>query len=144
MLAAALAPVGGTAFWRCFVTTTQDWRDRSTDRARAAYAHFMPLDGSFAPTVVLQVKNGPMDFQVREPVSPLFFGLRDTSTVCEFQVTQEYTGQQRHAVYLGTWWSEVLAFPGRLTADVPPLRDLGLGGGLTGVTAVANIGTDRT
>ena len=145
MLAAALAPVGGTVFWRCFVYDhTQDWRDRSTDRARAAYDHFMPLDGSFAPNVVLQVKNGPMDFQVREPVSPLFFGLRDTSTVCEFQVTQEYTGQQRHAVYLGTWWSEVLAFPGRLTADVPPLRDLGLGGGLTGVTAVANIGTDRT
>ena len=70
MLARALAPFGGTVFWRAFVYNhTQDWRDRSTDRARAAYDHFAPLDGRFDANVVVQVKFGPMDFQTREPVS---------------------------------------------------------------------------
>jgi alpha-glucuronidase len=69
MLARALAPYGGTLIWRCFVYNCgQDWRDRKTDRARAAYDNFIGLDGQFDDNVVLQIKNGPMDFQVREPV----------------------------------------------------------------------------
>ncbi|PAE14495.1 hypothetical protein CHH91_19175, partial [Virgibacillus sp. 7505] len=75
----ALKPYGGVVFWRCFVyDCLQDWRDRSTDRAKAAYEHFAPLDGTFADNVILQIKNGPMDFQVREPVSPLFGALTQT------------------------------------------------------------------
>lgn len=88
----------------------QDWRDRSTDRARAAYDHFMLLDGKFLDNVILQIKNGPMDFQVREPVSPLFGGLQHTNQMIEFQVTQEYTGQQRHLCYLVPQWKEVMDF----------------------------------
>lgn len=71
MLADALQPYGGRVIWRCFVyNCKQDWRDRKTDRARAAFDHFKPLDGLFRENVILQIKNGPMDFQVREPVSP--------------------------------------------------------------------------
>ncbi|MEK0314814.1 alpha-glucuronidase family glycosyl hydrolase [Cohnella sp. 56] len=111
MLADALAPFGGTVVWRCFVyNCRQDWRDRRTDRARAAYDHFMPLDGAFRDNVVLQIKHGPMDFQVREPVSPLLLGLRRTQIALELQITQEYTGQQRHLCYLLPMWKEVLDF----------------------------------
>ncbi|MBX6773547.1 MAG: alpha-glucuronidase, partial [Chloroflexi bacterium] len=105
MLADALAPFGGIVIWRCFVyNCLQDWRDRKTDRARAAYDHFMPLDGMFRDNVILQIKNGPMDFQVREPVSPLFGGLTRTNQMLELQITQEYTGQQRHLCYLVPQW----------------------------------------
>src|SRR5690606_2241016 len=101
MLARALAPHGGEVFWRAFVYNhRQDWRDRSTDRARAAYDHFTPLDGQFDDNVVLQVKHGPMDFQVREPVSPVIGAMPRTRLALELQVTQEYTGQQRHVCYL--------------------------------------------
>ncbi|BFO16416.1 hypothetical protein SHKM778_28040 [Streptomyces sp. KM77-8] len=111
MLAAALEPYGGTVHWRAFVYDHhQDWRDRGTDRARAAYDHFTPLDGRFAANAVLQVKHGPMDFQVREPVSPLIGAMPETRLAVELQVTQEYTGQQRHACWLGPMWSEVLGF----------------------------------
>jgi len=121
MLADALAPHGGTVIWRCFVyDCKQDWRDRRTDRARAAYDHFMPLDGAFRDNVVLQIKHGPMDFQVREPVSPLLLGLRRTQIALELQITQEYTGQQRHLCYLLPMWKEVLDFDagdGRTVTD---------------------------
>ncbi|MGW0575293.1 alpha-glucuronidase [Streptomyces sp. NPDC002920] len=111
MLAAALAPHGGTVHWRAFVYDhRQDWRDRTTDRARAAYDHFAPLDGEFAAGAVLQVKHGPMDFQVREPVSPVLGAMPRTRLAVEVQATQEYTGQQRHVCWLGPMWSEVLGF----------------------------------
>jgi alpha-glucuronidase len=111
MLARALEPYGGLVIWRCFVyNCMQDWRDRSIDRARAAYDHFLPLDGRFADNVVLQIKNGPVDFQAREPVSPLFGALEATNMALELQATQEYTGQQRHLCFLVPQWREYLDF----------------------------------
>ena len=111
MLARAIRPYGGLIIWRCFVyNCRQDWRDRKTDRARAGYDNFMPLDGQFDDNVILQIKNGPMDFQVREPVSPLFSGLKETNMMLEVQAAQEYTGQQRHLCYLVPMWREILDF----------------------------------
>lgn len=111
MLASALKPFNGIVIWRCFVyNCLQDWRDRATDRASAAYDNFKPLDGKFLENVILQIKNGPMDFQVREPVSPLFGGLQKTNQMLELQITQEYTGQQKHICYLVPQWKEVLDF----------------------------------
>ncbi len=111
MLADAIRPHGGRIIWRCFVyNCKQDWRDLKTDRARAAYDYFKPLDGQFADNVILQIKNGPMDFQVREPVSPLFGQMPGTNQMIEFQIAQEYTGQQRHVCYLIPWFKEVLDF----------------------------------
>ncbi len=110
LLADALAPHGGVVHWRAFVYNhRQDWRDRTVDRARAAFDHFTPLDGAFRDNVVLQVKHGPMDFQPREPVSPLIAAMPATRVGVEFQVTQEYTGQQRHVCYLAPMWSETAA-----------------------------------
>lgn len=111
MLAKALLPYGGVVIWRAFVyNCLQDWRDTKTDRAKAAYDNFKPLDGEFLDNVVLQIKYGPMDFQVREPVSPLFGGMEKTNQMIELQITQEYTGQQIHLCYLGTLWKEILEF----------------------------------
>ena len=111
VIARALAPHGGVLFYRGFVYHHHmDWRDRKNDRARAAYDNFRALDGQFDANVVLQIKHGPIDFQVREPASPLFAALPHTNEVIELQVTQEYTGQQRHAVYLAPMWQEVLNF----------------------------------
>ena len=93
MLAKAVKPYGGDVVWRCFVyNSTQDWRDKNQDRARAAYDHFMPLDGKFDSNVLLQIKFGPYDFQVSEPVAPLFGALKKTRHLLELQITQEYTG----------------------------------------------------
>ncbi|WP_449353286.1 alpha-glucuronidase [Streptomyces shaanxiensis] len=136
MLAAALAPHGGTVRWRAFVYDHhQDWRDRTTDRARAAYDHFVPLDGEFADNAVLQVKHGPMDFQVREPVSPLIGAMPGTRLAVELQVTQEYTGQQRHVCWLGPMWSEVLRFG---IAEGSSVGASARGG----LVAVSNVGDD--
>lgn len=111
MLARAIKPYGGLIIWRCFVyNCQQDWRDIKTDRARAAYDYFHELDGLFEDNVVLQIKNGPMDFQVREPVTPLFGDMSKTNQMIEFQIAQEYTGQQRHVCYLIPWFKEVLSF----------------------------------
>ncbi len=111
MLADALRPFAGLVIWRCFVyNCQQDWRDTKTDRARAGYDNFMPLDGTFADNVILQIKNGPMDFQVREPIAPLFGGLKNTNIILEVQIAQEYTGQQRHVCYLIPWFKEILLF----------------------------------
>ncbi|WP_166845215.1 alpha-glucuronidase [Isoptericola sp. BMS4] len=141
LLAEAVAPHGGLVHWRAFVYDhRQDWRDRSTDRARAAYDHFAPLDGRFAENVVLQVKHGPMDFQVREPVSPVLAAMPRTRVALELQVTQEYTGQQRHAVYLGPAWAEVLGFRFR-GEDTPALAEEVAASG--GFAAVSNVGGDR-
>src|SRR6266542_1111529 len=144
LLAEALAPHGGVVRWRAFVYNhRQDWRDRSTDRARAAFDHFAPLDGQFRDNAILQVKYGPMDFQTREPVSPVIAAMPATRLAVELQVTQEYTGQQRHVCYLGPMWSEVLGFglwgpDGPSVADVA--ADAATGGGLV---AVSNVGDDR-
>lgn len=147
LLARALKPFGGTVFWRAFVYDhRQDWRDRSTDRARAAHDHFAPLDGRFDDNVVLQVKYGPMDFQTREPVSPVIAAMPHTRLAVELQVTQEYTGQQKHAVWLGPQWSEILRFRpwgegGRTVADVAA----GTGADdapRAGLVAVSNVGDD--
>ncbi len=111
MLARAIKPYGGIIIWRCFVyNCQQDWRDLKTDRARSAYDYFKDLDGEFDDNVILQIKNGPMDFQIREPVSPLFGGMQKTNQMIEFQIAQEYTGQQRHVCYLIPWFKEVLSF----------------------------------
>jgi alpha-glucuronidase len=111
MLGAAIKPYGGLIIWRCFVyNCQQDWRDRVTDRAKAGYDYFAPLDGLFGDNVILQIKNGPMDFPVREPVSPLFGGMKNTNQILEVQIAQEYTGQQRHVCYLIPMFKEILEF----------------------------------
>ncbi len=147
MLAEALEPFGGLVLWRCFVyNCVQDWRDRSTDRAKAAYDCFKPLDGTFHDHVVLQIKNGPMDFQVREPVSPLFGGLEKTNQLIELQITQEYTGQQRHLCYLVPQWREILDFETYARGEGSPVKRV-VDGSLfgrrySGFAGVSNIGSD--
>jgi len=137
LLAKAVAPWGGTVFWRCFVyNCLQDWRDRTTDRARAAFDHFRPLDGQFLHNVVLQIKNGPMDFQPREPLSPLLGALEQTRCAVEFQIAQEYTGQQRHLCYLPEQWRTYLDFD---TGARPEGR---ISRVVEGFTAVSNLGDD--
>ncbi|WP_145408569.1 alpha-glucuronidase family glycosyl hydrolase [Paenibacillus xylanexedens] len=147
MLAEALRPFNGVVIWRCFVyNCKQDWRDRSTDRARAAYDHFTPLDGRFADNVILQIKNGPMDFQVREAVSPLFGAMEQTNQVIEFQITQEYTGQQRHLCYLVPQWKDVLEFDTYAKGEGSEVKRI-VDGSMynrpySGFAAVSNIGAD--
>lgn len=147
MLAEALAPFDGLVIWRCFVyNCMQDWRDRSTDRARAAYDHFKPLDGTFHHNVILQIKNGPMDFQVREPVSPLFGAMTKTNQLMEFQITQEYTGQQKHLFYLVPQWKEVLDFDTYAQGEGSTVANIVIGSlfdmAFSGFTAVVNVGDD--
>ena len=111
MFARHLKQYEGILVWRAFVyNCQQDWRDRSTDRAKAAYDNFIGLDGEFCDNVLLQIKNGPMDFQVREPILPLFGALKKTNQILEFQITQEYTGHQKHIFCLPNMWAEVLNF----------------------------------
>jgi alpha-glucuronidase len=144
VLAAALAPFGGVVRWRAFVYDhRQDWRDRSTDRARAAFDHFAPLAGMFRDNAMLQVKHGPIDFQTREPVSPVIAAMPATRVAVESQVTQEYTGQQKHVCYLAPMWSEVLGFRpwGPEAPDVAGIAERRSGGG--GLVAVSNAGADR-
>lgn len=148
MLADAVAPYGGRVIWRCFVyDCKQDWRDRKTDRARSGYDNFMPLDGQFRENVILQIKNGPMDFQVREPVHPLFGGLEHTNQMLEVQIAQEYTGQQRHVCYLIPMFREVLGFRTYCREEHDTVRDIITGQtfGQTncGFAAVANTGNDE-
>ena len=148
VLADAVAPFGGKIIWRCFVyNCRQDWRDTKTDRARAAYDHFMPIDGQFRDNVILQIKNGPMDFQVREPVAPLFGGLRNTNMMIEFQIAQEYTGQQRHVCYLMPWFRQVLrqdmCVPGVPSRVSDLVSGRSYGNRNCGMAAVANTGNDE-
>ena len=103
MLADALKPHGGIVMWRSFVYSASD-----EDRAKQAYNEFMPFDGQFRDNVIVQIKNGPIDFQPREPFSPLFGGLKKTAVMPEFQITQEYLGQGNHMVYLAPMWKECL------------------------------------
>ncbi len=111
MLAKTVENYGGLIVWRCFVyNCTQDWRDLKTDRARSAYDNFLKLDGQFADNVILQIKNGPMDFQIREPISPLFGAMKNTNQILEVQIAQEYTGQQIDVCYLIPMFKEILDF----------------------------------
>lgn len=139
VIARALAPYGGIVFWRCFVyNCQQDWRDTKTDRPKAAYEYFHKLDGQFDRNVILQIKHGPMDFQVREPNSPLLGAMPATRQAVEFQITQEYTGQQIDLYALPVQWEEVLNHP---VTDARDTRDL-IGHEIEAVVAVANTGTD--
>lgn len=138
-IAAAVAPFGGIVFWRCFVyNCQQDWRDAQTDRPMAAYKHFQPLDGTFDQNVILQIKNGPVDFQTREPVSPLFSSLKNTNEAIEFQIAQEYTGQQIDLFGLAVQWEEIL------TTEVDKGKQLKrlFGQEIIAVTAVTNTGNN--
>ncbi len=103
MLADALKPFGGIVMWRAFVYSAS-----GDDRAKQAYSEFMPLDGKFRDNLIIQVKNGPVDFQPREPFSPLFGAMKKTSLMPELQITQEYLGQSIHLVFLATMWEEFL------------------------------------
>ena len=148
MLARAVAPYGGIIIWRCFVyNCMQDWRDYKTDRARSGYDNFMGLDGSFLDNVILQIKNGPMDFQVREPVHPLFGGLTKTNQMLEVQIAQEYTGQQRHLCYLLPMFQEILQFRTYVKEGDDTVRDIVSGRTFgqhnCGMAAVVNTGNDE-
>ncbi|MEI7575379.1 MAG: alpha-glucuronidase family glycosyl hydrolase [Armatimonadota bacterium] len=133
MIAEALGLHGGILMWRAFV-----YDDKTpVDRAAQAYNEFKPLDGKFLPNVIVQVKNGPIDFQPREPFSPLFGALQKTPSLMEVQVTKEYLGFATHLAYLGTMWQEALASPTRLVGKQKVLDTL------TGIAGVSNIGSDR-
>jgi len=144
MMARALAPHGGMVMWRAFVYSPAD----PEDRHKQAYTDFKPLDGKFLPNVMVQVKNGAIDFQPREPFHPMFGAMPKTPLVLEFQVTKEYLGFATHLAYLGTMWEEVLRAdthangPGSTVAKVTD--GTVHGHALTGMAAVANIGTHRT
>jgi alpha-glucuronidase len=154
VIARALKPHGGVVFYRAFVYNHHlDWQDLKNDRAKAAYDNFHPLDGAFDDNAIVQIKNGPIDFQVREPASPLFAGLRRTNEAIELQITQEYTGQQRQLCFLVPMWKEVLDFDMHVDANIAeasptPVKSLVAGrvfhrpvGGLIGV---ANVGMGAT
>ncbi len=143
MLAAAVAPHHGIVIWRAFVYDMKP----GYDRAGAAYENLQPFDGKFASNVLLQVKNGPIDFQPREPFHPLFGGMPKTQLMPEFQLTQEYLGFSNHLVFLAQMWREVLDSdtsakgPG---STVTKVADGSLyGQRLTGIAGVANTGSDR-
>lgn len=143
MLAAAVAPHGGIVMWRAFVYSATN----QEDRARQAYREFLPLDGEFADNVIVQVKNGPIDFQPREPFHPLLGAMEATPLMVEFQVTKEYLGFASHLVYLGPLYEEVLkadTYRRGRGSTVARVADGSLyGHGLTAMAGVANTGTDR-
>jgi alpha-glucuronidase len=147
VLARPLAKHGGRVLYRGFVYNHHlDWHDMKADRARAGYDNFRQLDGAFEPNVVLQVKHGPIDFQVREPVSPLLAAMPKTPMAVELQVSQEYTGQQRHMVFLVPMWKWVLDTDMRAGERATPVKAIVEGGafghGAGGFVAVANVGLD--
>jgi alpha-glucuronidase len=147
VLARPLQSHGGVVFYRAFIYNHHlDWRDPKNDRAKAAYDYFHPLDGKFEKNVIIQIKHGPIDFQAREPVSPLFGGLEHSNQAIELQITQEYTGQQRHVCFLIPLWKEVLDFDLHANDQRSPVMDAVAGitfhrptGGFVGV---ANVGLD--
>lgn len=147
MLARAMKPHGGLVIWRCFVyNCSQDWWDRTADRARAAYDIFMELDGEFEENVVLQIKNGPIDFQIREPISPLFGALKRTNQILEFQITQEYTGHQKDICYLVPLWKEVMDFDtkhGERTLVKHAVKENSPDCRRSGIAGVGNVGMDE-
>ena len=126
MLADALQPYGGIVMWRSFVYGA---KHKGEDRVKQAVSEFAELDGQFRPNVILQSKNGPLDFQPREPYAPIFDQMKRTPQMAELQITQEYLGQSTHMVYLAPMWKEFFSY-------VAP-------GKLVGIAGVANIGLDR-
>ena len=132
MLGEAVAPYGGIVMWRAFV-----YSPTSPDRANQAVEEFLPLDGKFADNVIVQIKNGPVDFQPREPFSPLFGKLKDTKMMMEFQVTQEYLGFSNHLAYLGTMWEECLQSDTYRDGAGTPVSKT-----ITAIAGVANTGQD--
>ncbi|MCR4756864.1 MAG: alpha-glucuronidase [Butyrivibrio sp.] len=147
MLGDVIKPYGGIIIWRCFVyNCTQDWRDYKTDRARAGYDYFKNLDGEYHDNVILQIKNGPMDFQIREPISPLLGGLTKTNQMLEVQIAQEYTGHQIDLCYLIPMFKEVLDFKTYCQKDNDTIADVvsgrAFGNSLAGMAAVINTGND--
>jgi alpha-glucuronidase len=148
VIARALKPHGGVLVYRGFVYDHHmDWRNLKNDRARAAYDNFAKLDGHFDGNVLVQIKYGPIDFQVREPVSPLIGALKATNQALEFQVTQEYTGQQRHLCFLLPMWKEILDFDLHASGQPTRVKDIVSGKvfhrPLGGFVAVTNVGRDR-
>ncbi|WP_062066526.1 alpha-glucuronidase family glycosyl hydrolase [Cellvibrio sp. OA-2007] len=142
MLAAALKPYGGVVFWRAFVYSPD-----IGDRFRGSYDEFKPLDGKFADNVILQVKNGPIDFQPREPYSSLFSAMEKTNMMMEFQVTQEYFGFATHLAYQGPLFEESLRTETFAKGEGSTIGNI-LEGKIfnskrTGMAAVINPGTDR-
>jgi alpha-glucuronidase len=142
MLADALVSHGGIVMWRAFV-----YNDKTAeDRAKQSYNEFKPLDGQFRKNVILQIKNGPIDFQPREPFHPLFGTMLHTPVMMEFQLTQEYLGFSSHLVYEGTLYSEALHADtythGQGTTVARLVMGQYLPGMITGIAGVANIGTD--
>ncbi len=144
LLADALAPYNGVVMWRAFVYS----HEVPDDRAKQAYSEFVGLDGAFRPNVIVQVKNGPIDFQPREPFHPLFGAMPRTPLMMELQITKEYLGFATHLVYLGTLYEEVLQADTHARGEgstVARVIDGSLEGhALTGIAGVANIGVDRT
>ena len=126
MLADAVAPYGGIIMWRSFVYGANH---KGEDRVKQAVSEFINDDGLFRSNVILQSKNGPLDFQPREPYAPIFDNMHKTPQMAELQITQEYLGQSRHLVYLAPMWREFFGY-------VAPAR-------LVGVAGVANIGLDK-
>jgi alpha-glucuronidase len=142
MLADALKPFGGIVMWRAFVYSSNEM-----DRAKQAYNEFMPLDGQFRENVIVQVKNGPIDFQPREPFSPLFGAMKKTALMPEFQITQEYLGHSYQLVFLAPMWEECLqsdTYQEGAGSTVARCTDGSLfKSGHTAIAGVANIGLDR-
>ncbi|GAA0748405.1 alpha-glucuronidase [Sphingomonas sp. ABOLD] len=142
MLADALAPHGGVVMWRAFVYSEHN----DADRHKQANDEFVPLDGKFRDNVLLQVKNGAIDFQPREPFHPLFGAMPKTPLMLEVQITKEYLGFATHLAYLGTMWEEVLesdTFRPRAGSTVAKVLETPVAPkALTGMAGVANIGTD--
>ena len=126
MLADAVKPFGGIIMWRSFVYGAAH---KGEDRVKQAVSEFAGLDGKFRDNVILQSKNGPLDFQPREPYAPIFDNIKKTKQMAELQITQEYLGQSRHLVYLAPMWREFFSF-------VAPEK-------LVGIAGVANIGLDK-
>lgn len=143
LLADAMAPFGGIVMWRAFVYSEEE----PEDRAKQAYHEFVPLDGKFRENVMVQVKNGPIDFQPREPIHPMFGAMPNTPLMMEFQITKEYLGQGTHLVGLSTMYEEVLktdTYQGGPGSTVSQVIDGSLHGyQLTGMAGVSNIGTAR-
>jgi alpha-glucuronidase len=143
MLAAPLSKYGGMVFWRAFVYSAEE----PEDRAKQAYNEFVPLDGAFLPNVMVQVKNGPIDFQPREPVHPLFGAMPETPLMMEFQITQEYLGQATNLVFLASMYKEVLNFNTYVNSQPVPVREVIDGTthdySITGMAGVSNIGNER-
>ena len=134
MLAEALRPHGGIVLWRAFVYSSMN-----EDRAKQAYDEFAPLDGKFADNVIVQIKNGPIDFQPREPFHPLFGAMPHTKLAMEAQITKEYLGFNTHLAYLGTMWEEVLK--SRTWRPQPSSR---VKDSISAMAGVANTGSSRS